>query len=217
MKTVKERRGFKPSKVLWAMLLVVTVLLLIFIALEKGWLDWLGAGPYKVGMEKASWVPALGVYFAVVGWIINAIVTMRNSVKQHTINTLLQTRLSATYMERATAVRVILDGYSPLNRVPVGLVNFDFSTSANIDYILNYIEFMAVGIIHGDLHEQVLRDSMRGIVLRFVGTTHDYIDDLRIEAPRTFKNLLWLYERWSDDPAPQAPAVTAQPPAKQSN
>ncbi len=180
------------------MLLILTALFGLFVLLELGKLDQFGAAPLKLGMSSVNWVPTLGIYFAVAGWIINAIVTMRNSVKQHTINTLLQTRLSATYMERATAVRTILMGYSPERRAPPGLINFDVATSQTIDYILNYIEFMAVGIRHGDLHEQVLRDSMRGIVIRFVGTTQDYIDDLRRDAPRTFQNLLWLYERWSD-------------------
>ena len=188
-----------PSRLLRTLLLLLFLGFLLLIMLSRGWLDWIPApqvSTLKSQISPVDWVPTTTIYFAVSGWLVNAAVTIRNSVKQHTINTLLQSRLSKTYMDEADKARAALKDYAPDKVAPILHIK-DHPDKNSIDYILNYIEFIAVGVRHGDLHEGVMKDSLRGIVLGFTHVTSLYIQDKRL-APdsRTFENLLWLRNRW---------------------
>jgi len=186
-----------PSRLLRWMLVALFVLFAGMIALNKGYFDNFSWAPtLKEHATPSDWVTATGIYFAVSGWIVNAIVTMRNSVKQHSINTLLQSRLSKTYMDEAHKARDILSDYSPERPAPAKFIQ-EHGDQYSVDFILNYIEFMAVGIKHGDLHEDVMKDSMRGIVIRFTAITMPYIQATRkTHGHRTFENLMWIRKRW---------------------
>jgi hypothetical protein len=190
---------FNPNRLLRLMLGAMWLLFFGFILLEKDVFKGMWIHQYQVGMGKTEWLPTLGVLLAATGWITSAIVTIRNSVKQHTINTLLQTRLSATYQEYAAKARAGLKGHTPEFPAPLDKIKNDEDCLAGVEYLLNYIEFMAVGISHGDLHEAVLKDSMRGIVIRFSAISQEYIDDCRSRnGLRTYQHLLWLCNRWKE-------------------
>jgi hypothetical protein len=92
-----------------------------------------------------------------------------------------------------------LANYWPSTKAPASVITATRQGQADVDYILNYLEFLAVAIRHGDLHEGVMKDTMRGIVVRFTIITQEYIQGTRTAVnPRTFSNLLWLYNRWKD-------------------
>lgn len=170
------------------------------VALAVGFVGW------QLIADKGSWgklktehfLAATGVMAAVCGWLIAGILTLRNSVKQHTINTLLQSRLSATYM-----------GYA--DKLSLHYMSYDARKSANpalresptdavdilaLRYILNYFEFIAVGIKRGDLDEWTLRDSLRSILRKNVTMSMDWIAKERVTNPNLYKHLLWLFSRW---------------------
>jgi hypothetical protein len=190
---------FNPNTLLRLMLGAMWLLFIAFILLEKDVFNGMWIHQYRVGMNKQEWVPTVGVLLAATGWITSAIVTIRNSVKQHTINTLLQTRLSATYQDYAAKARTCLKGHTPELPASLDKIKATEEGLAGVEYLLNYIEFMAVGILHGDLHEEVLKDSMRGIVTRFTAISHEYIDHCRSSnGLRTYQHLLWLRNRWKD-------------------
>lgn len=206
---------FNPRRWLTLMLYALMLGFVLFICFDRGFID-----PYldamnvsylkksKPELEPPHWLVALGVVFAAAGWMISNMVAMRTSVKQHTINTLLQTRLSATYMAEAEYCNAFLigQGFNPKNPAPLSLIE-DPTQPKNmvaVDYILNFLEFLAVGIRHGDLHEKVLKDAMRRIVVNFAKTTSIYIDaardvvDGKARSPRVYENLIWLRDRWDD-------------------
>lgn len=145
-------------------------------------------------------------FLAAIGWTITSLVTLRNSVKQHTMNTLLQSRLSATYMEHVKSVngmytsngRIIPLTASEVRRPPMG-VEF-----GSLNYMLNYFEYVAVGIRHGDLHEGLLKASLRGIVCNIYCVAEKLIEERRAElgpyrVSRSYENLCWLHNRWKDE------------------
>lgn len=190
---------FNPNRLLRLMLIIMWLLFFVFILLEKDVFKGMWIHQYQFGMEKKDWLPALGVLLAASGWITSSIVTIRNSVKQHTINTLLQTRLSATYQDNADIVKKNIKGCSPHAPAPIDTIRASEEVEIAVEYLLNYIEFMSVGIRHGDLHEAVLKDSMRGIVTRYTAIVQAYIDERRkSNGPRTYQHLLWLRNRWKD-------------------
>lgn len=218
---------WNPIRVAKLALLLVLLGTVGFVAWTRGYFD--GSplmAALKPEMLRANWLVFFGIVAAVIGWIVSSWVTVRNLVKQHTMNTLLQTRLSPTYMAEARHVNKFLGeaGFSAENPAPLTVIqgasieakplcegppSGPATPSPNpnlvaVDYILNFLEFLAVGIRHGDLHEKVLHDAMRGIVVNFTGTVQLYIDEARqvvngkAQRPRTYENLLWLRNRWAD-------------------
>lgn len=148
-----------------------------------------------------QWVLAMGAFTAMIGWLTSALVTARNSVKQHTITTLLQSRLSVAYMER---LRKVNDAFAPVGGTYIAVTEEDFADANKAEalsalrYLLNYFEFIAVAIRHGDLDEKVMNASMSGIVsaLSFVG--HAVIEKGQSKDPLNFEHLDWLRKRWDE-------------------
>ncbi|HVR51104.1 MAG TPA: DUF4760 domain-containing protein [Pseudorhodoferax sp.] len=160
---------------------------------------------------------------AILVWIGTSYVTVRNSVKQHTMNVLLESRLSETYLRHAKAVaRAFQNQNGALTPMTQAEYNdpppeIDFGS---LNYQLNYFEFIAVGIRHGDLDESLLKESMRGIVCSVFCIADVYIQNCRkgSEDPKrtkTFEHLCWLHRRWRNDSALPPRALRQSPqPAK---
>jgi hypothetical protein len=218
----------KPKRILIILLGVVIALVTLLICEECNW-HW-GIDPKThaaaplLGLNRQNWGVVLTAAAAVIGWICTSLVSIQNSVKQHTVNSLLQSRLSATFIEKGKELDALLlqDG----KRRPLTLEDCkptsDETTSkgvAAVRYMLNYYEFIAVGVRQGDLDEKLLRQTVRGIVCSLVITARSYVEesrrpelealakcddrDVRQEGPRTYRNLLWLYEKWKDRSDPE--------------
>lgn len=150
-------------------------------------------------LADTAWVGLAGGAVALAGWIVTALVNIRNSIKQHTVNVLLQSRLSTVYMgyaERINSYFFEADG------TIIPLVEQDFTTEEGrkkveaARYILNYMEFLAVGIRHGDFHEGLLKRSLRTIVINIHSFAELFITRHRKGNPRVYANFMWLYGRW---------------------
>ena len=63
-------------------------------------------------------------------------------------------------------------------------------------YVLNYYEYIAVGIKFGDLSEDVLRETLRGNMRRTTKKFLLYIGERQRVDGNTYANLMWLYKRW---------------------
>jgi hypothetical protein len=147
----------------------------------------------------AHWVLALGAFTAMIGWVTTTLVTIRNSVKQHTITTLLQSRLSVAYVERLKRVN---ETYSPIGRdlVLVSAADYDNPDAKEsldaLRYLLNYFEFTAIAIRHGDLDERLMHASLGGIVRSLYKVGGVLIERARSKDDRNFEHLTWLNDRW---------------------
>ena len=140
------------------------------------------------------------------GWVVSAYMTLRNSIKQHTINTLLQSRLSATYMQHALCIN---KKFFPPNELTYDHIEMDFfNDEANVEiiqsvaYILNYFEFLSAAVRYGDLDETLLRSAVGGMLIRFYERMMLFIkfqrgDDGRVALhPRQLEHYTWLFKRW---------------------
>lgn len=156
----------------------------------------------------SNWLFLIGVVSAITGWIVSGYITLRNSIKQHTINTLLQSRLSATYMAEARHINKTF--FNPgMGKEPVELSKLidpdNVDDRAAVDYVLNYFEFLAVGIRHGDLDKNVLKHTMRGILVRLYEKMELYLKYMReddgkvVRKPTQLEHLTWLYNEWKDE------------------
>lgn len=194
---------FRPSRVLGLLLCIIAGL---FLGLVWWQIRLADTDPRQFG--SAQWIVAFAAFTAMAGWITNAIVTVRNSVKQHTINILLQSRLSQAYMERVQKVNAAFftaKGKVTKLRPDQMEENGPEAPLPELRYLLNYFEFVAVGIRHGDLDEALMKSSLRGILCGMVDVAEELIKargfDKDGTPTRTFEHLRWLHSRWSATPA----------------
>ena len=156
-------------------------------------------------LEPRDWLFMIGLVAGIAGWVCSSFVTLRNSIKQHTVSTYVQSRLSSPYAE--TIKRVNLKHFS-IGCAPEPIPEEFFSKPENaemmhdINTVLNYFEFIAVGIRHGDLDESVLKQIMRSMITNMCSKASIYIDFIRdrengLGGERSFEHLLWLNKRWN--------------------
>jgi hypothetical protein len=186
-----EPSFWRPSRVLGLLLCVLAIIFVAFLI----WQYLLDDGSnYKLG--AAQWVIAFATLLATLGWCVTALVSIKNSVKQHTINTLLQSRLSKTYMDYADAVNRHFGEHLAKPETSRPLDATDGIDTASLRYILNYFEYIALGIRYGDLHEDMLQRSLYSIIGNTTSYSKFWIDKAVTKNKRTYCHLRWLMDRW---------------------
>jgi hypothetical protein len=163
-------------------------------------------GEYRAAPDAnlTNLIGCFAALLALFGWIVTAWVSIYNSRKQHSINVLFHSRMSEVYQSR---VNVIVDAF-PGGRSKITRSGLVPSTEADraVTFLLNYYEFIAVGIWHGDLDEAIIRDCIRTQMLAMTTRCADIIDDSRkgdgsksAEKAVVFQSLIWLRDRWTRD------------------
>ena len=158
------------------------------------------------GFDGTKWLAFLGGWGAIVGALTSARIAIQNTVKQHTITTLLQMRMSETYMLRAQEVskRYLISGGIFLVTPEEAKNSSPEAKIGELTYVLNYLEFIASAIRYGDLDESLMRESLRGMVCNNFETAHTLIQHKRQDGvrngsnPNLYEHLEWLYRRWFD-------------------
>jgi hypothetical protein len=157
-----------------------------------------------------------GVILATIGWATGFYLTLRNHVKQHTMNILIQIRESPLVQEHAQNVLrkfPIGKNMRPLDLIPLkrGMKNrrpWDKPVWESIRYVANYYEFLAVGVHHGDLDERMLKDSLQRVLSGFCEKTAPFIEHARRRDARkekinknnvsTYFHLVALNSKWNN-------------------
>lgn len=165
--------------------------------------------PYA--LEKQQLVVVFAAWAAVIGWIVTSWTAIRNSVKQHTVNTLLQSRLSATYMDHGMKLNRAFERFQkdyplatrkPTDDPTTGMTDDEF---ASLRYVLNYLEYVAIGIAHGDLHGPMLKSSLRSVLISTTYYSRFYLERKVVGSagaegnPALYCNLRHLYYVWRND------------------
>lgn len=166
--------------------------------------------------EEKAWLTFIATTVGVFTWFGTSLVSIRNSIKQHTITTLLQMRLSSTYMEHANKVAAALAICRKIARPPVRhpcpkeILNSFLLEDGRVDpkgelslrYVLNYFEFLAIGIARGDFDERMLYDSLSSILENNIAMTRSWIELKRHADSDIYCHVAWMHERWCPDALP---------------
>jgi hypothetical protein len=144
-----------------------------------------------------------GIAAAIIGWMVNAWISFRNRQKQHTIDLLFQSRLNNEIFSRHQS-RLVAH-FPPEAGARINKVDFDrLSTSscaqdrelaAAIRYMLNYYEFIAAGVKHGDLDIGLLGETIRDNLNYTYALCRPLILEMN-KHPRYLRNLTDLYGHW---------------------
>lgn len=191
---------------------VLSLIIIIVGASLLYWALFIQDSPYAIAI-------VVGVLFASIGWLTTSFISIKNHIKQHTMNILLRVRESEIFSvhwrniaaKYSVGVKVTPSELRHLIREYRQPIQPHPSTGQylpriyeSIGYLLNYYEFMAVGIKHGDFHEKMLKDSQRAIVVGFCEKVAPFIErerrkEMRLKNthdPEVFRELVKLYERW---------------------
>jgi hypothetical protein len=197
-------RAFRTAAT-WTAPAAVLVMLAVF-----GLIDW-RANPQIV-------VGAFGALIALFAFVFNAQRARDQSREQHTIKILFDTRLSAEFRGMLEARRrVFREGQriDPLTFESYLAIDPDAGEAETrkrhaaeaVRSLLNYYEFLALGVSRRDLDETMLRETVRGIMCNLVIDCLGVIDAQRARNPLALRHLTALYLRWKlpGDPDPERP------------
>ncbi|MEJ8296586.1 DUF4760 domain-containing protein [Delftia tsuruhatensis] len=190
---------FKPGQALGFVLSAAIVLGFFIVAaqlLPDEW-DWL----YLLRPDPTNRVTFFVGYGAFVAALWGARIAVINVIRQHTINTLLQSRLSEIFIEKGARVNSSLEEYKKdcSTRGAQYVTKSDYFKNDDLKYILNFYEYIAVGLKNGDLDEDLLYDALRSVVLNLCENFRDYINTRQSHNPRLYCNLTNLEERWRNE------------------
>lgn len=136
----------------------------------------------------------IAVTTAAVGWAVSGGITHRNTVRQNT-NSMIFARFSQAPFGEALhrfheAFGTGIVTTDRLNTLKLSEREDDRKAAASVGYLLNYYEFIASGVLHGDLHSEIVRDNIRGVICFFYDRCEPHILNLNKTNPRTFQNLI---------------------------
>lgn len=141
---------------------------------------------------------------ALAGWMVQSFVAMRNSRKQHTMNVLLQTRLNEIPAKHIKQIDKTFPNGADISYAELSKEE-NRDAYESVRWILNYYEFVATGIRHGDLDENLMCDCICSQLCVFCKRADDVIRNVRseddrgrptIEKARVLRSLRKLQRRW---------------------
>jgi hypothetical protein len=158
-------------------------------------------------------VAAISVIAAILTFWFSTRAARRAQRKQHTITVLLETRLSAEFQGTIEKRRAHFPEYTD-----VSFEDWDYARKATapsdassevinaqkikrdsalaLTTLLNYYEFLAVGITEGDLDEDMLKKTLRSIMCNLVDDSRYLIAGMQMVNPNTYEHLSNLYGEW---------------------
>ncbi|MDC5002128.1 DUF4760 domain-containing protein [Acinetobacter baumannii] len=161
--------------------------------------------------KSTGLITILATVAAVCGWIFTARVQTINAIKGHSMQVLMNSRTSTVYMQKVDKTieirRSLLkgDGSSESDKQDVVLTAEKFEALPHEDdrsavvYMLNFLEFVAIGIRHYNLDEELIRSSLRSILNSNYKLYKPVIEHLRkADNPAIFVQLELLHDRWAD-------------------
>lgn len=160
----------------------------------------------------ATIVAMVGVVSAIATFILNARAQRRAQRKQHTISILLEMRLSERFATLHSQRSTVFPEYQDVlfedwNAARIAKPRDDSTAAIKTESslnagahaltsLLNYYEFLAVGIIQKDLDPDLLKNTLRGIMCNLVDDSRLLIAAMRARNPKTYEHLVQLYDDW---------------------
>ncbi|MCT6700902.1 DUF4760 domain-containing protein [Rheinheimera sp. 4Y26] len=145
------------------------------------------------------------------GWWIQNINHANNARKSHTLNIIMQSRMSASYLDRLAAFTKVYRGNRFISKELAVLGDVTTTTDERsfsnlpknirdaydgVCYLLNYYEFLAQGVKARDLDENLVLQCFSSF-MQVIELKAFFIIKLAREKDKSyFEGLIWVLERW---------------------
>lgn len=137
----------------------------------------------------------LGICLAVVGWLYTIRSQLLTNMKSHSIQTIMNARLSDCYNQKFDHIYVILKDYETLSLQHYETLSVE--EKSIVHYILNYYEFIAISLRFNETDEEIIKTMTRSQVIRTYKTFEEVIIDLHSQSRTHFENFIALHNRWN--------------------
>ena len=178
----------------------VSITLSLFLVWNSYFSDYLFLG-LKISKETIffndKFITFLGISSAIIGWLYTVRTQAVTNMRNHSISTIVNARLSDQYNQKIDQIYEILKTNNTLTFEHY--LKLNISEKAVIHYILNYYEFIAVAVKYNELDEDIVKRMMRSQVLKTHATFKEVISELRLESDTLFENFIELDKRWSNN------------------
>lgn len=146
-----------------------------------------------------KFITFLGVVFAVIGWLYAGRFQFISTIKSHSIQALMNSRLSDIYTEKFDSITKAVERLKKTQNNKNCLTEFDkLNTQEKLDlrYVLNFYEYISIGIRNNEFDEFLLKQMMRSQLINTFIYFEKYIEDIQKEQPTALINLIQLAIRW---------------------
>lgn len=157
--------------------------------------------------KTTALVTMLAATAAVSGWVFTSRVQIINATKAHAMQALMNSRNSTIYIEKvelAMSMRKKLrkkKGLSVNDLVIVSELDYlemNGKQRAAIHYMLNFMEFVSVGVRHNNMDEELIKGSLRSILKNNYVMFQPVIEYVRKTSPSNYIEMETLHKRWDD-------------------
>ncbi|MCP3734507.1 DUF4760 domain-containing protein [Sphingomonas sp. RP10(2022)] len=164
------------------------------------WIDLANAQTYPIVGAMAGFC-AIGV--AAIGWGVSGWITHRTARSKLTMDVVAARFAQPAFNDALTAFNTIRREH---HHVTSALVDHlaaspdenDRKALQGLRYLLNYFEFIAVGVTEGELDERIVAQTLRGNITYVYDTTALYILDLQAKNPRTLEHFTALRRHYRE-------------------
>lgn len=189
----KEYYRLPTQNPFWYVIGLITVV--VVMAFSAGAYLWLTD---RIKPEAYPLIGALvAVVIAAIGWGVAGWIAHRNAVQQNTNNLLFARFSQAPFGEAMYRFNTTFG----LDRFPRVSANWlaelrksesddDRRAAAAAVYLLNYFEFIASGVLRGDLDADVVRQNVRGLLCHYHDKCQPFIDHLNRADRTVFEHLI---------------------------
>jgi hypothetical protein len=135
---------------------------------------------------------------AAIGWVVAGGITHRNTIRQNTNNILFARFSQAPFGEalhrfHAAFGHELADAVTEERLEALRATGEEGRKAATAaGYILNYFEFIAAGVLHGDLDKEIIRNNIRGVIVYYYEKCAPYIRSSNRENAKTYEHLIKL-------------------------
>ena len=137
----------------------------------------------------------LGICLAVVGWLYTTRSQLLTNMKSHSIQTIMNARLSDCYNQKFDRIYEILKDHKSLSLEHYKSLTVE--ERSVVHYILNYYEFIDISVRFNETDEEIIKSMTRSQVIRTYKTFEEVIIDLHSQSGTHFENFIALYQRWN--------------------
>jgi len=185
----RSRIQWPFAPVIFIVILIVAFCIAAF-CFESSIVDLTDKSTYPLVASAATFV---AVAVAAIGWGFGAWFSYRNSQLQHTINVIF-TRFAQTPFSENTKRFHGKFGYEIEPRITLAEIKRlensteeDQAAAQSAKFLLNYYEFIAVGVLRGDLDLNVVESTLRGNMMFLFEKTAPMINEARKSRPATME------------------------------
>lgn len=154
---------------------------------------------YRTAHDTPPWpiyAALIAISAAAAGWIVTSDVAHRNTVRQNTNAVVFARFAQAPFGDAITRFHDAF-GYTVSPRISAAQMaelraserETDRRAASSVIYLLNYFEFVASGVLRGDLDARIVQENNRGLICHYYDKCSPLIDALNRSNPLAYEHL----------------------------